>query len=161
MIRSLGKFPSTFSTSINFYSPCRNTYFHGHDLIASAKVNKNVGLRPIPVHNFSSCQLSKSMLCKMYNNFLLRLLFTFSALVNHAYTEHCVVRTQSDGGDDTPSLLDAFKRCGRDGSISLPDQIYHINQVMNTTDLSNCQIDLRGTLLVSATRSYRMSKKGA
>jgi hypothetical protein len=90
----------------------------------------------------------------MYTRFLLSFLFSFNTfLPNNVFVsgENCVVRSKSDGGDDTPALLDAFKRCGQDGTIALPDQTYHINQVMNTTELKNCKIDLKGTLLVTDT----------
>jgi galacturan 1,4-alpha-galacturonidase len=73
------------------------------------------------------------------------MLFGYFAFVSG---ENCVVYSKTDGGDDTPALLDAFRVCGENGSISLPDPTYHIKQVMNTTELRNCRIDLKGTLLV-------------
>jgi galacturan 1,4-alpha-galacturonidase len=73
----------------------------------------------------------------------------FSGLIDLTLAENCVLRARDDAGDDTPALLDVFKRCGRDGTISLPDPVYHINRIMNTTNLKNCQIDLKGKLLVS------------
>jgi galacturan 1,4-alpha-galacturonidase len=69
-------------------------------------------------------------------------------LSGFASGENCVLRARDDAGDDTTALLDAFKRCGQNGTISLPDPVYHINQIMNTTNLKNCRIDLKGKLLV-------------
>jgi galacturan 1,4-alpha-galacturonidase len=52
--------------------------------------------------------------------------------------------------DDTPQILDAFRQCGKDGTVVLSEGTFHIRQVMNTTDLSNCAIEIYGTLEWSA-----------
>ncbi len=46
--------------------------------------------------------------------------------------------------DDTPQILDAFKKCGHDGTIVFTEGTYTIRQVMNTTDLRNCDISIYG-----------------
>lgn len=51
--------------------------------------------------------------------------------------------------DDTPQMLDAFKQCGKEGSIVFTEGTYNIRQVMNTTDLRNCDISLMGTFIWS------------
>jgi hypothetical protein len=51
--------------------------------------------------------------------------------------------------DDTPQILDAFKQCGHDGRIVFLEGTYNIRQVMNTTDLRNCDIDILGSFVWS------------
>lgn len=55
----------------------------------------------------------------------------------------------SEAIDDAPAVLEAFRECGGGGKILFQNTTYHINSVMNTTGLENCEIDLRGTLLVN------------
>ena len=65
----------------------------------------------------------------------------------------CVVNV--NGTDDAaPAIQNAFKQCGQDGTIYFKNQTYHVNTVMNTTGLSNCTVDLRGTLLWSKDIDY-------
>jgi galacturan 1,4-alpha-galacturonidase len=52
------------------------------------------------------------------------------------------------GGDDAPAIITAFRNCGHGGSVVSTNHTYHINSVMNTTGLSNCRVELHGTLLV-------------
>jgi len=52
--------------------------------------------------------------------------------------------------DDTPQILEAFKQCGQDGTIIFREGTYHIRQVMDTTDLRNCSIEIHGTWVWSA-----------
>lgn len=51
--------------------------------------------------------------------------------------------------DDTPQILEAFDKCGKDGVIVFKEGTYNIRQVMNTTDLSNCDISIYGKFLWS------------
>lgn len=61
----------------------------------------------------------------------------------------CVVPAGGNSSiDDTPAVLKAFSQCGHGGKILFQNTTYHINSVMNTTGLKDCEIDLRGTLLV-------------
>jgi hypothetical protein len=62
----------------------------------------------------------------------------------------CVVQPSSAGGDDAPAIVAAFHKCGQNGKVIFTNHTYHINSVMNTTGLSNCHIELHGTLLVRA-----------
>ncbi|KAF4630339.1 hypothetical protein G7Y89_g7801 [Cudoniella acicularis] len=59
--------------------------------------------------------------------------------------------------DDTPQILDAFKKCGKDGSIEFTGGTYHIGQVMDTIDLRNCDISLHGTFIWSTDIKYWLS----
>ncbi len=52
--------------------------------------------------------------------------------------------------DDTPEILDAFKKCGHDGSIVFTEGTFNLRQVMNTTDLRNCDISIYGKFVWSA-----------
>ncbi|GAB1314965.1 hypothetical protein MFIFM68171_05175 [Madurella fahalii] len=51
--------------------------------------------------------------------------------------------------DDTPQILDAFNQCGQDGTVILREGTYYIRQVMDTTNLRNCSIEIHGTLIWS------------
>jgi hypothetical protein len=86
-------------------------------------------------------------------------IFAFSALflACSAYNNEqfgpgktCVVNPGGNSSvDDAPAIIDAFSKCGHDGKVVFLNQTYHVNSVMNTTGLQNCQVDLQGTLLVS------------
>lgn len=43
----------------------------------------------------------------------------------------------------------ALEKCGKNGRVVFLNQTCHIKSVMNTTGLENCEIDLKGTLLVN------------
>jgi len=61
----------------------------------------------------------------------------------------CIVRSGGNSSiDDTPVIIDAFNQCGHNGRVIFVNETYHINTVMNTTGLKNCEVDLQGTLLV-------------
>jgi len=49
--------------------------------------------------------------------------------------------------DDTPALLEAFKKCGHDGTVIIQEGTYNIRQVMNTTDFRNVDIHIYGKLV--------------
>ncbi|RDW58427.1 hypothetical protein BP5796_12357 [Coleophoma crateriformis] len=66
----------------------------------------------------------------------------------------CVVIPSGDGSDDVPAILEAFQNCGRGGMVKFLNETYHIESVMNTTELRNCRIDLKGTLLWGTNISY-------
>ncbi|KAL1987783.1 hypothetical protein VTN96DRAFT_2623 [Rasamsonia emersonii] len=59
--------------------------------------------------------------------------------------------------DDSPSILKAFELCGINGSVILPDEKFHINQVMNTTNLLNCDVSIYGELIWSTNIPYWLS----
>ncbi|ETS80879.1 hypothetical protein PFICI_08408 [Pestalotiopsis fici W106-1] len=56
--------------------------------------------------------------------------------------------------DDTPQILDAFKKCGKNGRVVLAEGLFHIGQVMKTTDFSNVTIEIHGTLKWSSDIQY-------
>jgi hypothetical protein len=67
---------------------------------------------------------------------------------SHRHT--CIVKAGgSESVDDTPAILKAFHECGQNGRIVFQNTTYHVNSVMNTSGLRNCDIDLYGTLLVT------------
>jgi hypothetical protein len=55
----------------------------------------------------------------------------------------------SDSIDDAPAIIDALDRCGKGGTVEFLNETYHINTVVNISGLEDCEIDLKGTLLVS------------
>ncbi len=102
------------------------------------------------------------MLFKMFLSVLLPvvLLFTAPALaaVNVTGTD-CVVTPLGGTGkvDDTPQILDAFKKCGQDGTIKFMEGDYQIGQVMDVLNLKNCDIDIYGTFIWSTDIQYWLS----
>jgi hypothetical protein len=52
--------------------------------------------------------------------------------------------------DDTPQILEAFQKCGKDGTIIFTEGTFNVRQVMNTTNLSNCDISIHGKFVWSA-----------
>ncbi|TGO66604.1 hypothetical protein BOTNAR_0058g00260 [Botryotinia narcissicola] len=74
-----------------------------------------------------------------------------SALIPRAT---CTVQPSLNGTDDAPAILSAFKTCGKDGTVVFLNHTYTINSIMNTTGLSNCNIDIYGTLLWSTNITY-------
>jgi hypothetical protein len=50
--------------------------------------------------------------------------------------------------DDGPAIRSAFYQCGRGGKVAFLNTTYHVNTILNTTGLEDCEIDLQGTLLV-------------
>jgi len=63
----------------------------------------------------------------------------------------------ASGTDDTPQILDAFNKCGKDGSIEFTAGTFYIGKVMDTTDLSNCDISIYGTFIWSTDVQYWLS----
>src|SRR3569833_996003 len=56
--------------------------------------------------------------------------------------------------DDTPSILQAFELCGTNGTVVFTENVFHINQVMNITNLVICDVELHGELLWSTNVPY-------
>lgn len=52
--------------------------------------------------------------------------------------------------DDAPAIVAAFKQCGNGGTVCFQNTTYHINTVLDIRGLKDCEIDLKGTLLVGA-----------
>lgn len=91
----------------------------------------------------------------MFNSLLnfaaLSVLFRHT-VAHDSQTNVCVVAAEPNGTDSAPAIIDAFRRCGhnpshRRGKVVFTNDTYDIKTVMNTTGLSNVDIDLRGTLL--------------
>ncbi|KAI1857450.1 hypothetical protein JX265_011185 [Neoarthrinium moseri] len=63
-----------------------------------------------------------------------------------------VVEPAPNGADSAMAIIDAFQQCGHNeashrGKVVFKNDTYHIKSVMNTTGLSNVDVDLQGTLL--------------
>jgi hypothetical protein len=56
----------------------------------------------------------------------------------------CIVEPCRDGLHDAPAIIDAFEICGKNGKVVFLNETYHIESIMNTTGLENCEIDLKG-----------------
>ncbi|KAK4549872.1 hypothetical protein LTR36_005173 [Oleoguttula mirabilis] len=59
--------------------------------------------------------------------------------------------------DDTPSVVQAFELCGTNGTVIFTNHTFHIDQVMNTTNLANCDVEIQGELLWSTNVPYWLS----
>lgn len=46
--------------------------------------------------------------------------------------------------DDTAQVVDAFRRCGKDGTVIFAEGTYYFHRVMNTTGLRNCTVEIHG-----------------
>ncbi|KAL9073775.1 MAG: hypothetical protein Q9157_004621 [Trypethelium eluteriae] len=68
--------------------------------------------------------------------------------------KECVVQPHPSGGDSAPAILDAFRMCGQDGKIAFLNETYHVNSVMTTTGLKNCEVEINGTLLWGTDINY-------
>ena len=82
---------------------------------------------------------------------------TTAYVVNNKTT--CYVYPESlthfgDPVDDAPSILKAFELCGTNGTVILQNYTYHIDQVMNTTGLVNCDVELHGEMIWSDNIPY-------
>ncbi|KAH7335750.1 pectin lyase fold/virulence factor [Rhizoctonia solani] len=58
-----------------------------------------------------------------------------------------VITPGDQGADDSQAIIDAFKQCGHNGHIEFQNVTYHIERVVNTTELAHCTVDIKGTLL--------------
>ncbi|KAE8366585.1 pectin lyase fold/virulence factor [Aspergillus caelatus] len=56
--------------------------------------------------------------------------------------------------DDSPSIQQAFDMCGTNGTVIFSENVFHVNTVLNTTNLLNCDVHLRGELRFSANVPY-------
>ncbi|KAJ5624052.1 hypothetical protein N7510_000361 [Penicillium lagena] len=59
--------------------------------------------------------------------------------------------------DDAPSIHQAFDLCGINGTVIFSDNTFNINSVLNTTNLLNCDVSLRGELRFSDDIPYWLS----
>lgn len=67
-------------------------------------------------------------------------------------SDHRKTCTVHPGGsediDDAPAIREAFEKCGHHGNVVFLNTTYYVNTVLNTSGLSDCQVDIYGTLLV-------------
>lgn len=90
---------------------------------------------------YKEAQLTQLILCLIF-------LLPASAAPPTKSRKTCTVETYSNGTDDAPAILAAFKECGNGGNVVFLNETYYVNSVMNTTGLCDCEVDLYGTLLV-------------
>ncbi|KAJ5238801.1 hypothetical protein N7468_003420 [Penicillium chermesinum] len=64
------------------------------------------------------------------------------------------LKNEGQAVDDAPSIHEAFELCGTDGEVIFTDHTFHINSVLNTTNLANCDVVLRGELRFSDDIEY-------
>jgi hypothetical protein len=70
------------------------------------------------------------------------------------YGHRCVVPANDDGTDDSPAIIEAFKKCRNNSVIVFKNTTYNIERAIAVKDLHNVKVDIKGTLLV---RSYLTS----
>jgi hypothetical protein len=72
-----------------------------------------------------------------------------SVLRDSSFGKTCTVQPGgSEAIDDAPAILEAFHNCGHNGNVVFLNTTYYVNSVMNVSGLSNCRVDIYGTLLV-------------
>ncbi|CRG92671.1 hypothetical protein PISL3812_09735 [Talaromyces islandicus] len=88
------------------------------------------------------------------------LLFTTAArayVVNEGTTCEIYPEALSHNGaavDDAPSIHEAFELCGTNGTVLFTNGTFNVNSVLNTTNLVNCNVSLRGELRFSTNIPY-------
>ncbi|KAF1990884.1 glycoside hydrolase family 28 protein [Aulographum hederae CBS 113979] len=96
---------------------------------------------------------------------ILSLLFFLAAptaayVVNNGTTCYLYPESLTHSGqpvDDTPSVLQAFELCGINGTIIFTKNTFNMFQIMNTTNLLNCNVEIQGELLYSTNIPYWLS----
>lgn len=80
--------------------------------------------------------------------------YRYDHSTNTPKSKKCEVKSGAESGDDTPAILSAFKECSKDAHIIFANTTYHVGQAMNTTNLKNVDIELKGTLEWSTDIDY-------
>ena len=99
------------------------------------------------------------MVCRFFALFSL-LSLGFAYVVNNGTSCYLYPEALTHFGqpvDDTPSIIQAFDLCGTNGSVIFTNNTFRINQVMNTTNLLNCNVSLQGELRYSTNVPYWLS----
>ena len=104
-----------------------------------------------------SCLKLEIILIMLIGTYIFSLLVggAVSAVVNNdlrdtsVHGRKCTVQAGgSETIDDAPAIREAFNDCGQNGNVIFLNTTYYVNSVMNTSGLSNCRVDIYGTLLV-------------
>ncbi|KAL1857444.1 hypothetical protein Daus18300_010417 [Diaporthe australafricana] len=71
----------------------------------------------------------------------------------------CVVQPAPNGADSAPAIIEAFEKCGHNdaanrGKVVFINETYTIKTVMDTTGLTNVDVDHQGTLLWDQNITY-------
>lgn len=102
----------------------------------------------------------------MYKQLISALALPVLALANHSAPSHyytgcvktCVV--DSSANDTSYAIEEAFRNCGHETGenrgkvIFNKNETYHVRKVMNTTGLTNVDVDIHGTLLWDTNIDY-------
>lgn len=78
-------------------------------------------------------------------------------VVNNGTTCYVFPASSIHGGqpvDDSPSIRKAFDVCGTNGTVVFGEYTYRIDEVLNTTNLLNCDVELHGQMLWSTNVPY-------
>lgn len=75
-----------------------------------------------------------------------------------ACTKTCVVDS-CEGRDTSQAIIEAFKECGHEtgdnrGKVIFKNETYNVEKVMNTTGLTNVDVEIYGTLLWDTNITY-------
>ena len=71
------------------------------------------------------------------------------AAAGQSWNKTCIITASGDGTDDAPAIRQAFEDCQQNGNIVFQENTtYNIHTTLQLHNLSNVQVDLRGTLLV-------------
>lgn len=88
------------------------------------------------------------------------LVLSSSPALESTSTNTCIVPAAPNGTDSAPAIVDAFQRCGHNpdannrGKVVFTNTTYTVKTVLNTTGLSNVDVELHGTLLWDTNISY-------
>lgn len=92
----------------------------------------------------------------------LQLPFVFSqpsATPGFSTENACIVQPRPNGTDSAPAIIEAFSKCGHNegsnrGRVIFLNETYTVKSVLNTTGLSNVDVELHGTLLWDTSIQY-------
>lgn len=83
--------------------------------------------------------------------------FAASYVVNNGTTCYLYPESLTHFGqpvDDSPSIQQAFTLCGTNGSVVFTNNTFTVAQVLNTTNLLNCNVSLQGQLQFTTNVPY-------
>lgn len=61
----------------------------------------------------------------------------------------CIIEPSGiNSTDDSPAIIEAFEKCGKNGNIVFKNETYFVNSVLKFEGLRHVKIDVYGTLLV-------------
>ncbi|KAI1266484.1 polygalacturonase [Xylariaceae sp. FL1019] len=85
---------------------------------------------------------------------LVRVLLLAGLAAADPKTTTCTIQAKGDGSDDGPVIQAAFDECSENAYIIFEEKTYNINSTLNTTNLLNVEVQLRGYLKWSDDTTY-------